>query len=169
MVDKEIEGFIREVGGEDSVNLVGYLFGKENVNEFKLAEKLGISVNQVRNILYRLQEYNLVKSTRKKDKKKGWYIYYWTFNKKQALNEMLAYKQRRLEVLKKKLEEESTMSFFTCANKCLRMEFSEAMEHNFKCPECGKLMEKQDNKKQMILIKKELFEIEQKVKKGKKL
>lgn len=166
VLDKQIEEFILEVSDEECVKLVDLLMGKENVNEFKLAEKLGISVNHVRNILYRLQEYNLVSSIRKKDKKKGWYIYYWTFNNKQAINEMLRYKEKRLDVLKNKLETESTVNFFTCPNRCMRMELTEAMEHNFKCPECGKLMEKQESKQQIIKIKKELFEIEQRLKKA---
>jgi len=40
--------------GEDAVTIVDILFGKKNVNEFTIAEKLKITINQTRNLLYKL-------------------------------------------------------------------------------------------------------------------
>ena len=58
--DKVIESIILEIGNLNLLPLVNILKDKDNVSEFKLAEKLNTTVNIVRNILYRLQEYNLV-------------------------------------------------------------------------------------------------------------
>ncbi len=102
---KEItEELVKEVAGEDTVKLVGLLKDKDNISEFKLAEKLRLTVNTVRNMLYRLQAHNLVTSTRKKDKKKGWYIYYWTFNTPQAKSLVRVVKQKKFEQLKERLK-----------------------------------------------------------------
>ena len=77
-----IEFVISDVAGEDVVPLVQSLKNKKNVSEFKLAENINKEVNVARNMLYRLYDHNLVSFIRRKDKKKGWYIYYWTFNLK---------------------------------------------------------------------------------------
>ena len=73
---------ISSVAGEDVLPLVERLRGRQNVSEFILADEVQHEINAVRNMLYRLYHANLVTFTRKKDKQKGWYIYYWTFNPK---------------------------------------------------------------------------------------
>ena len=61
---------VEEIAGKDVVELVELIKGKEHVSEFKIAEKLDLTVNQVRNMLYRLYSHNLVSFIRKKDKNK---------------------------------------------------------------------------------------------------
>ncbi|MBW2995229.1 hypothetical protein KY312_02665, partial [Candidatus Woesearchaeota archaeon] len=79
MTNKLVEKVVMDTAGEDTLPLVIELKNKKNYSEFKLAENLKVEVNQVRNMLYRLLKYNLVTFIRRKDKRKGWYIYYWTF------------------------------------------------------------------------------------------
>ena len=107
---------------------------------FKIAEKLELTVNQVRNLLYKMNEYNLVTSIRKKDKKKGWYIYYWTFNTRRAKDLLVNTNKRKLTDLRNKLNVGDSNTIFICSNECLRAPFEETMEYHFKCPECGSLM-----------------------------
>ena len=82
LTNKIVEDVVTEVAGEDVVPLVKNLKNKKNVSEFKLAENIKKEVNEIRNMLYRLYDANLVSFIRRKDKKKGWYLYYWTFNLK---------------------------------------------------------------------------------------
>ena len=56
VTQENIEELIKELAGPDVVPLVILLKDKKNVSEFKLAEKLKIGVNQVRNMLYRITE-----------------------------------------------------------------------------------------------------------------
>ena len=77
-----METVVGDVVGADVISLVRSLKNKKNVSEFKIAETLKQEVNITRNMLYRLYDANLVTFIRKKDKVKGWYIYYWTFNPK---------------------------------------------------------------------------------------
>ncbi|MBW3018975.1 hypothetical protein KY329_02200 [Candidatus Woesearchaeota archaeon] len=140
-----IEEIVLEVVGPDVMPLVKHLRNKINVSEFTLADKIKQEINVTRNMLYRLYDNNLVTFTRKKDKKKGWYIYYWTFNDNRVKDLIRDIKIRKIERLSEKLEKEKNTQFYICPEKCLRMDFETAMDYEFKCPECGLLMEAEDN------------------------
>lgn len=156
--NKVLEEVIGEVAGEDVMPLVNALKNKKNVSEFKLAEKLGQEINIIRNMLYRLYQANLVSFIRKKDKVKGWYIYYWTFKMKRIKILAVEIKKKKLAQLKERLEREKEGHFYVCDSKCMRLSFDQAFDFEFKCPECGALMN-MDNKDDKIK------EIEQEIKK----
>ncbi|MBD3249728.1 transcription factor [Candidatus Woesearchaeota archaeon] len=159
-----IEDVVSQLIGEDAIPVVLALKNKKNVSEFKLAESLKKEVNETRNILYRLYEKNLVSFTRKKDKKKGWYIYYWTFNLKRLRQLTISSKQKKLEKLNQRLEREKQNQFFLCPNRCIRLEFDQAMDFQFKCPECGEIIQQEDNTEKIDNIKKEIKELEKELK-----
>ena len=73
--NKLIDNVVENVAGKDVLPLVKTLKNKKNVSEFKLADDIKEEINTTRNMLYRLLDNNLVSFVRKKDKKKGWYIY----------------------------------------------------------------------------------------------
>jgi len=52
--------------GKNAGAVVDLLFNKENVNEFLIADKLGLTINQTRNVLYKLSDNGLVSFARKK-------------------------------------------------------------------------------------------------------
>ena len=97
---------------------------------------------------------------RKKDRKKGWYIYYWTFQDNQVKHLFFKIKQQRLDKLKERLKREQSGQFYICDERCMRLNFEQAMDFEFKCPECGHLIELQDNAEQVKRIKKEIAELE---------
>lgn len=156
MEDRLVEDLVKEVAGLDVIPLIRLILGKSDVNEFKIAEQLGITVNQVRNMLYRLGAYNLVDFTRKKDKRKGWYIYYWTFDLRKAHDLILSLKHKKLHFLMKRLEKEKTDVFLKCVNECVRLDTANAMEYDFRCPECGELLTKEDAEKNIEGVNKEI-------------
>jgi len=158
--NKAMEELVREVAGKDTVALVELIKNKQNVSEFKLAEKLKITVNEARNMLYRLHAHNLVSFTRKKDKKKGWYIYYWTFDHEKARDLILNLKRKKLVKLRETLKAERGGNFFSCPNKCVRVGFEGAMEDQFRCPECNQVMVQEDNSKKIERLQEEIKEIE---------
>ncbi len=162
--NKLVEQVVTDVAGEDVIPLVKQLKNKKNVSEFKLADALELEVNSVRNMLYRLYHANLVSFTRRKDKKKGWYIYYWTFRIKQIKYVALNLKKQRLERLKDRLNREKDSSFFACPNECMRLEFDSAINFEFKCPECGELMQQESNENKIAELEKEMKELEKEMK-----
>lgn len=163
MKDELIDEVIVDLVGAELLPLVNVLKGKKNVSEFSLAESLKEEINTIRNKLYKLYDFGLVRFARKKDKKKGWYIYYWTFMPNKIMFLARELKKRNLEKLKEKLIREESGNFFECKNKCIRMRFEQALDLEFKCPECGSLMNQIENeqkkeqiKKQIELLEKEL-------------
>lgn len=162
--NKLIEEVITKVAGEDVVPLVQVLKNKKNISEFKLAEQIKQEVNTTRNMLYRLYDSNLVSFTRKKDKKKGWYIYYWTFDTKRVKYLFTSLKQKRLVKLKERLSRENEGQFFSCEDKCIRLDFDQATNFEYKCPECGKLINEENNEEEINHIKEEIKVLEAELK-----
>ena len=162
--DHMIKEVVSEVAGEDTIPVVLNIKGKVNVSEFKIAEDLKMDIRELRKKLYRLLEHNLVVFKRKKDKKKGWYIYYWTFQPSQVKFLYKALRERKLEKLKQRLEREENNQFYICPNACVRLDFSKAVEFDFRCPECGSLMVVQDNSATIRHLKEEIERLEKEIK-----
>ena len=134
--------------------------GKKDISEFKLADQLKEDIKRVRNMLYRLYDSNLVEFTRKKDKKKGWYIYYWTFKPDQVKFLYGKLREENLKKLKERLEKEEKEQFFICPNECARLNFDQAASFEFQCPECGEIVDQEDTKERLEEIKKGIKELE---------
>jgi len=135
------------VGGKNSKPLVDLLFNKSNVNEFIIAKKLDLTINQTRNILYKLSDNGLVTSIRKKDKKKGWYTYFWTFNIDRALFLLKRIILNEIEQSEKNLKSREVKQFYTCKTCNVEITGENALLHNFTCPECEQVYELNDNTK----------------------
>lgn len=164
MVEEDIiNAVVEHVAGEDVLPLVEVLKGKKNVSEFTLAEELKEEINTIRNKLYRLYDSNLVRFIRKKDKVKGWYIYYWTFVPSRIPRLSKELKKKHLDKLKERLVKEQQGDFFECKNKCMRLNFEKAIDHEFKCPECGELMNQEDNTKRVDSLRKEILSLEKEI------
>lgn len=161
---KLIEEVVTEVAGEDVIPLVRVMLKKTNVSEFKLASSIKKEINLTRNMLYRLYNSNLVSFIRKKDKKKGWYIYYWTFNTKNISYLSKDLKKKKIERFRERLDRERTSQFFICEGGCIRLDFEQATEFEFKCPECGELLQMQDNTKKIYELETEIKSLEQQLK-----
>jgi transcription initiation factor TFIIE subunit alpha len=159
-----VNDVVTEVAGEDVIPLVKALKNKKNVSEFKLAQQIKTEINLTRNMLYRLFDHNLVSFIRRKDKKKGWYIYYWTFNPKRVKGLTMNLRKRRLEKLKERLNRENSGQFYICQEKCIRLDFEQATNFEFKCPECGRLLNLDNNSDRIEQIKKEIKTLEKELK-----
>lgn len=164
ITNKVVEEVVAEVAGEDVVPLVKTLYNRKNVSEFKLAERVGKEINQARNMLYRLYHANLVSFIRRKDKKKGWYIYYWTFKPEGVRPLLKNIRKKQLDKLKDRLKKETGSQFYICSNKCVRLDFEGATEFEFKCPECGELVNQENNTQRISDLKKEIEKLEKELK-----
>ncbi len=162
MNQKLTEHVVGESIGEEALPVVDYLKGKKDISEFTIASNIRAEVGFVRKTLYALQTHNLVTYFRKKDREKGWYISYWTFNQKGVPELALAIKRNKLQMLKERLrtEEKHKGLFYICPKFCSRMQFEDATEVEFRCPECGNVMKHQDNEKTIERIKENIVEIE---------
>jgi transcription factor E len=147
MQTKLLHDIVEEIGGKEASNVLDILMGKKDVNEFLVAKKLKLTINQVRNILYKLANFSLVSFTRKKDKRKGWYTYFWTLETEKALNLLEKRLKKEIISLQQQLKSRKEKRFYIC--KTCKTEVSEetALLHDFTCLECGEVYELADNKK----------------------
>jgi transcription initiation factor TFIIE subunit alpha len=156
---KQIEYVVKELVGEEALPFVFFIKGKRHISEFIIAEELDEEIHKTRNLLYRLFEHNIVTFNRKKDKIKGWYICYWDFNEKNIPYLIEKIKQDKIDKLHDRLNKEEDNFFYMCRNACTRMVFEQAVEINFKCPECSEVMHEQDNQRTIEFIKEKLKEL----------
>ena len=161
------EELVKDKCGPNGVKILRLLEDKENVSEFVLSEKIDININELRILLYKLTEDNLIYSIRKKDKEKGWYIYHWTFNFRHARDLLIKYKEKKLEELKNKLLHKEIPKY-VCPNGCVSINLEDAMEVEFKCTECNTLLNLKEVKYNEEILKKKISEIEEELEKIRK-
>jgi transcription factor E len=176
---KLLHDLIEEMTGVGNGRIVEILFGKKDVNEFTIAKKMELTINQVRNILYKLSADGLVSFIRKKDKRKGWYIYYWTLKTEKCLVKLEQSLQAKIDSLKEKLDNRERKSFYICKPCGIEVTEEKALEHGFTCEECAEVYELSDNsgpirdtkaritriEKDLAMIKGELVNVREKEKK----
>jgi transcription factor E len=140
---------VRRMAGKNAEEIIDIVYKKENVNEFKIAEKLKRNINEVRNILYKLSSFNIITSTRKKDKRKGWYTYFWTLNVERALETLLKFKEQEIYNLEHILKSRQMKQFYFCESDSIEMSEETALHHNFLCPECNQLLQPVNEEKKL--------------------
>ncbi|MBW2989905.1 hypothetical protein KY358_06330 [Candidatus Woesearchaeota archaeon] len=162
LTNKKIHSLINEIAGEKAVPIIEYLKNRKDVSEFIIADKVKLDMQTTRNILYTLNSYNVATYIRRKDRKKGWYISYWTFNRKRVKELIEKLRNDKINKLKERLKKEELNkgNFFICSQACARLDFEQATEFGFKCPECGNLLNQQDNSKTIDNIKGRIKELE---------
>lgn len=162
------EDVVRELVGEEALPIVEYLKGKKQVSEFIISEELDLEIHKTRNLLYRLFEHHIVTFIRKKDKKKGWYICYWDFNPENLHHLKSKILQAQRKKIEERLEREKKHIFYMCTNACIRMDFENAIEFNFFCPECGEIMNQQSNERTIEFLTQKIEELDKEIQKNKK-
>ena len=136
---KLLKEISEEIGGKSGTDIVDLLYGKKDVNEFLIAKKLNMTINQIRNVLYKLSASGLVSFTRKKDKRKGWYIYFWTLNNLKSLELLERKLKEELGQLENQLKSRKTKRFYICDMCKIEVSEETALFHDFACQECGEV------------------------------
>ena len=142
---KLLHNLVEEMAGENTGRIVDILFGKKDVNEFLIAKKMELTINQVRNILYKLSADNLVSFIRKKDKRKGWYIYYWTLKIEECLVNLESSLMKKIDNLNNVLINRETKRFYVCKSCVIEVNEEKALDNGFSCEECAEVYELSDN------------------------
>jgi|SRR3989344_6351785 len=161
--DNQIEllkTIVEDLINKQSVPILDLLSSKKPVNEFTIAEKLALTINQTRNILYKLSDFGLVSFTRKKDKRKGWYIYFWTLNTQQSILLLEEKLKKKLEELKNQLKNRKSNRYYVCETCMVEVNEETALLNNFTCPECTSVYKLVDDTEITRNIEKEVSKIE---------
>jgi transcription factor E len=147
MLDKFLEEVVVSIVGKPGEKLAGILYSKKHVNEFNISKKLDVTINQVRNYLYKLSDFGVVSSIRKKDKKKGWYTYFWRIEVLKALEflqNVLTDKKGQLSEIS---DNRQKNEHYLCERCNLEFDEENALLMNFTCDECGGIFVIKDNTK----------------------
>ncbi|MDI9643755.1 MAG: transcription factor E [Candidatus Verstraetearchaeota archaeon] len=161
MPNEALAAIVKELVGEEAVQLIQLLSEQEETTDDELIAKTGMKLNNLRKLLYQLFEQNLVSYRRVRDKEAGWFKYYWRINKT-GLNILLNSKKKKiLNRLKERLQYETSNVFFVCSKDSLRLSFEDAMETNFQCPTCGGKLESLNNQEIIFILEKKIREIEE--------
>ena len=171
MLQKFLKEIVTLIAGKQAEEIVDLLDSNKYVNEFILAKKLNLTINQTRNILYKISDQGLVSFIRKKDKRKGWYTYFWKIEVFKSLEFLRNNLMKKMEQINYQIKSRETKEFYFCPN--CNIEFSEesALMHNFTCNECGNIVSRKDNSlvikeynKELDKLKKELDLVDEELK-----
>ncbi len=154
MIKSLLKEVVVIVVGKQAEELIDLLDEDKYVNEFVIAKKINLTINQTRNILYKISDSGLVSSIRKKDKKKGWYTYFWKIEVLKCLEFLREIILKNLNQLKSQIKSRETKRFYFC-ERC-NIEFNEenAMLRDFTCNECGEVFSIKSNEKVLKEFKK---------------
>tara|TARA_Y100000310_G_scaffold325690_1_gene389516 strand:+ start:727 stop:1494 length:768 start_codon:yes stop_codon:yes gene_type:complete len=164
MQAKFLKSVVEHLINKSAVPIVDLLIGKKDVNEFLIAKKLELTINQARNILYKLSDYGLVSFIRKKDKRKGWYIYFWTLNVYQSLNLLEDKLKKELENLEFQLKSRKEKGYYLCDTCSIEVTEEVALLNDFTCPECEEVYKLNENKEIIEQLEKEISKIKREIK-----
>jgi len=172
MLKKILKEVVTLIVGKQAEDIVDLLDSKKHINEFVIAKKLDLTINQTRNILYKISDYGLVSYIRKKDKKKGWYTYFWKIEILKSLEFMKSNLLKKIDQLEHKIKSRETKRFYICERCNLELSEENALLYNFTCNECGDILALKDNtkfvremKKSLEKLKKDLVFLEEEMKK----
>jgi transcription initiation factor TFIIE subunit alpha len=159
MLDKFLKEIVILTVGKQAESIADLLNAQKHVNEFIIAKKLELTINQTRNILYKLSDFGLVSSIRKKDKKKGWYTYFWRFEIKKSLEFLKELLIKKLEEIDKEVAERQKKVYYACQSCNLEYNEEQALLMDFTCDECGQIFTIKDDSKYI----KELIKSKEKI------
>jgi transcription factor E len=160
MQEKFLKDIVSLIAGQEAVKIVDLLYNKKNVNEFNIAKKLNLNINQTRNILYKLADQGLVSFIRKKDSRKGgWYTYFWTLDISKSLEHLRNNLDAETEKLRAEMERRKHERFYYSPNVDIEYSEEDALQHDFIDPESGEVLQLKDNGEAIARIGKDIDKI----------
>ncbi len=147
MLKNLLKEVVSLVAGKQAEDIINILDTQKYINEFVIAKKLNLTINQARNILYKISDHGLVSSIRKKDKRKGWYTYFWKIEILKSLEFLNENLLKKIENTEHQIKSRETKRFYVCPRCHIELSEENALINNFTCNECGSILVLKDNTK----------------------
>jgi len=150
-----VQDFLEKVGGQHAIQLVKICEKKgAPITDEEIGKKLPLKITEIRTILNRLHFRGIACYNKKRDTTTGWYSYTWEIAPKRVAELILEEQSEEISKLEQKADFEGGHAFFGCGKKrCEQLPFEIAAEYQFRCPECGGIMEAVDAKKRAKSLK----------------
>jgi len=153
--NKNVREILLKYFEEGCVNILSEL--NDYIGDEIISNKKNMKAPIIRKWLNLMHDKGIVEFNRRKDKKTGWFTYYWKIRPDKIVEFVISDINKEIEELEKKIEEVKAHNF---ACDCKTWTYSEALESDFVCPECKKMIAEKDKN---ILIT-EITEMENKKK-----
>lgn len=166
---KLTQEFLTSVGGPEAVSVVRICLDKNGkcLDEDIEAKMKTLKITEIRSILNRLHYRGIACYNKTKNKNSGWYTYTWEIKKRRIVELILEQQSEQLQKLEQKARFEVNHEFFVCKKACEETAFEIAAQYEFRCPECGEMMNPIDGKKKnkdvqehILLLRTELGELQ---------
>lgn len=117
-LNRSLELMLAEIGGDQCIKVATELYNinDEEITDDALAEKCEIKLNIVRKILYILYGHKLAEFRKVRDKKSGWFIYYWRESYENVKDLIISKQKQVLVKLSERLSFEESNVFYKCEN-----------------------------------------------------
>lgn len=156
---EQIHAYALEVCGDRGLK-VAQTVG-EGATDEKIEKKTKFKVAEIRAVLNQLHEHGIVEYTREKNLENGWFTYTWRINPDRAMRNFLSAKKNQHQRLMRQMAGEEAKLFYSCRKKCMRVAFDDAMESNFRCPECRGKLRFASNDNELKALKQKISALEQ--------
>lgn len=163
MINKYEDPFIKiaaMIGGDEYLKIARSLLKARDATDEEIASSTGLRINMVRKVLYDLFSKSLITGVRVKDEKKGWFVYRWRSRREEVESFIENQKKKIAERLQQRLDYENSSDFYHCGNAdCPRMPAVDALEENYKCTSCGRIMDQKNNDKAKLAFARKIDKI----------
>lgn len=141
--------FLVGVAGKDAPEVVRICLEKNGkcLDEDIEAKLKHLKITEIRSILNRLHYRGIACYNKAKNKNSGWYTYTWEIKQKRIVELIVEQQAEQLQKLEQKARFDNSHEFFLCKKSCEETPFEIAAQYEFRCPECGDMMNPIDGKK----------------------
>ncbi len=156
---QQINAYAMEIGGDRAVRIAQCL--GDGATDEKIEKKTKLKVAEIRAVLNQLHQHGVVDYTREKNMENGWFTYTWRIDADRAMRNLLSAKKQQYQKLRDQMQSEEGTLFYKCRKSCLRMAFDDAMESDFRCPECKGQMRYANNNGELKGLEQKIGALEQ--------
>jgi transcription initiation factor TFIIE subunit alpha len=154
-----IRAYLLRIIGEQGLDLLSKYPDNNEYSDEDLAAKTGINLNSVRHTLYTLYEKRLAEYRRIKNNETGWLTYLWQLRTDHIYDAIREDMETVLDKLSRRERYEEENDFFICKDCHLIFTFPQAMNIDFKCPDCDQPMGHFDNEALLKSLKERIDSI----------
>ena len=140
-----MRAYIHRLVGDEGLSLLEKFPKEGEFSDEQLAASTGINLNSVRHTLYTLYEKRLAEYHRIKNNETGWLTYLWQLridNIYNAVREDMVLVRDKLE---RRAQYEEENDFYICKECHVLFTFPQAMDGDFRCPNCDQALSHFDN------------------------
>jgi len=148
--NKEVREILLKFFEEECIDLLPEL--TDYVKDETLANRKNLKAPIVRKCLNLLHGYGLVEYMKIKDKRSGWYTYHWKMRPEKIIEFAINYIDKEINEMDQKINEIRTHNYI-CG--CKRWTYKEALELDFICPECKKIITEEKGEEKIMELEAE--------------